>query len=87
MKYREVAWLEPRTGAGWTVWETKCGVYRILESNGQYTPHIVVKSVHAGTLHVNLNPVGEAAPTLEDAQQEVNAYHCAKHGLVVKETA
>ena len=85
-----IRWTDPtcddKDEPEWAVWDTRCGVYRILyiATTDTYRPTIIrVTKIGRDTTERLWVPVACDQPTLDQAFAAINDYHCSKHNLIL----
>lgn len=78
-----IIWTEPRVGDGWSIWQTECGTYRIDFADGVYTPRRLTTRKTPQGVERFYEYIGRDQPTLADAMDAINLYHCTTHKLIL----
>lgn len=79
-----IVWLDPRLGDNWATWDTECGTYRIDHfADDSFAPRrLTVRKTPQGTERF-YEYIGRDVPTLAEAMDVINRYHCAAHNLIL----
>ena len=91
----ELRWPDPTTHDAdeplWAVWETRCGTYRVVydAATDSYAPMVLRTTARHSNSKITERwwaSVYCEQPTLEQAMQAVNEYHCKKYKLILTNT-